>query len=55
MDKILSSNYAHKKSAIDALKTVSKRAIQKTAKVIGGLVGNKIEKKITKATSKSTH
>ena len=31
----------------DALKTVSKRAIQKTAEATGGLIGNKIADKIT--------
>ena len=36
-----------KKSATDALKTASKRAIQKTAETIGDLVGNKIADKIT--------
>ena len=38
---------AAKKSATDAIKTASKRAIQKTAKVAGDLVGNKIADKIT--------
>ena len=36
-----------KKSATDAIKTVSKRAIQKTAEATGDLVGNKIADKIT--------
>ena len=36
-----------KKSATDAIKTASKRAIQKTAEAIGGLIGNKIADKIT--------
>ena len=36
-----------KKSATDALKTAGKRAIQKTAEVIGVLVGNTIANKIT--------
>ena len=31
-----------KKSATDALKTSSKRVIQKTAEATGGLIGNKI-------------
>ena len=37
-----------KKYATDALKTVSKRAIQKTAEAAGDLIGNKIADKITK-------
>ena len=37
-----------KKLAIDALKTSSKRAIQKIAEVTGDLIGNKIADKITK-------
>ena len=36
-----------KKSATDAIKTASKRAIQKTAEANGGLIGNKISDKIT--------
>ena len=36
-----------KKSAADALKIASKRAIQKTAEATGDLVGNKIADKIT--------
>ena len=36
-----------KKSAIDALKTVSKRLIQKT-EATGDLIGNKIAEKVTK-------
>ena len=36
-----------KKSATDAIKTASKRAIQKTAEAKGDLVGNKIADKIT--------
>ena len=42
-----------KKSATDAIKTASKRAIQKTAEAIGALVGNKIADKITSASKKS--
>ena len=41
-----------KKSATDAIKTASKRAIQKTAKATGDLVGNKIADKITSASKK---
>ena len=37
-----------KQSAADVFKTVSKRAIQKTAKVTGDLTWNKIADKITK-------
>ena len=36
-----------KKSATDALKIASKRAIQKTAEAAGDVVGNKIADKIT--------
>ena len=37
-----------KKSVTDALKTVSKKAIQKTAEETGDLTGNKIVDRITK-------
>ena len=37
-----------KKSATDAIKTPSKRAIQKTAEATGDLIGNKIADKITR-------
>ena len=43
-----------KKSAIDAIKTASKRAIQKTAEATDDLVGNKIADKITSVSKKST-
>ena len=36
-----------KKSATDALKTSSKRFIQKTGEATGDLIGNKIANKIT--------
>ena len=36
-----------KTSTIDAIKTASKRAIQKTAEATGDLIGNKIVYKIT--------
>ena len=36
-----------KKATTDAIKTASKRGIQKTAKVIGDLTGNKTADKIT--------
>ena len=43
-----------KKSATDAIKTASKRAIQKTAEGTGDLVGNKTADKITSVSKKST-
>ena len=43
-----------KKSATDAIKTTSKRAIQKTAQATRDLVGNKIANKITSVSKKST-
>ena len=43
-----------KKLATDALKTSSKRVIQKIAEVTGDLIGNKIADKITKV-SKNLH
>ena len=42
-----------KKYATDAIKTASKRAIQKTAEATGDLIGNKIADKITSASKKS--
>ena len=42
-----------KQSTTDALKTTSKRAIQKTAEVTGDLIGNKIAEKITKVSRTS--
>ena len=41
-----------KKSATDAIKTASKRAIQKTAEATGDLIGNKIADKITSVSKK---
>ena len=41
------------KSAIDALKTASKRAIQKTAEATEDLIGNNIADKITSVLKKS--
>ena len=41
-----------KKSATDAIKPASKRAIQKTAEATGDLIGNKIAYKITSASKK---
>ena len=43
-----------KKSATDAIKTASKRAIQKTAEATGDLVGNKIADKITSISKKKS-
>ena len=43
-----------KKSATDAIKTASERAIQETAEATGGLVANKIADKITSVSKKST-
>ena len=57
--KNISNKYGQKlvdtsrKSATDAIKTASKRAIQKTAKATGDLVGNKIADKITSVSKKS--
>ena len=44
-----------KKSATDAIKTASKRAIQKTAEATGDLVGNKIADKITSVSKKKSN
>ena len=58
--KNLSNKYSQKiidtakKSATDAIKTASQRAIQKTAEAMGDLVGNKIAYKITSISKKST-
>ena len=41
-----------KKPTTDAIKTVSKRAIQKTAEATGYLIGNKIADKITSVSKK---
>ena len=41
-----------KKSATNAIKTASKRAIPKTAEATGGLIGNKIADKITSVSKK---
>ena len=57
MGKGLSNKYGQKlldsakKSATDAIKTASKRAIQKTAEATGDLIGNKIDK-ITSVSNK---
>ena len=44
---------AIKKSTTDATKTVSKRAIPKTAEATDDLIGNKIADKITSVSKKS--
>ena len=60
MGKHLSNKYGQKildsakKSTTDAIKTASKRAIQKAAEGTGGLIGNKIADKITSVSKKST-
>ena len=43
-----------KKSTADAIKTASKRAIQKIAEATGDLIGNKSADKITSVSKKST-
>ena len=61
MGKSLSNKYGQKlidsakKSTTDAIKTASKRAIQKTAEATGDLIGNKIADKITSVSKKSNN
>ena len=58
MGKSLSNKYGQKlldsakKSTTDAIKTASKRAIQKTAEATGDLIGNKIADKRTSVSKK---
>ena len=58
MGKSLSNKYCQKlldsakKYTTDAIKTASKRAIQKTAEATGDLIGNEIADKITSASNK---
>ena len=58
MDKNLSNKYGQKlpdsdkKFKTDAIKTASKRAIQKTAEATDDLIGNKIADKITSPSTK---
>ena len=58
MGKSLSNKYGQKpldsakKSTTDAIKTASKRAIQKTAEETCDLIGNKIDDKITSVSKK---
>ena len=57
--KSLSNKYAQKpldsakKATTDAIKTASKRAIQKTAEATVDLIGNKIADKITSVSKKN--
>ena len=59
MGKNVSNKYGQKlldsakKSTADAIKTISKRAIQKTAEATGDLIGNKIADKITSLSKNS--
>ena len=61
MAKSLSSKYGQKlldsakKYIADAIKTASKRAIQKTPEATGDLIGNKIADKITSASKKASN
>ena len=60
MGKNLCNKYSQKtldsakKSTMDAIKTDSKRAIQKTTEATGDLIGNKIADKITSVWKKSS-
>ena len=60
MGKSLSNKYGQKlldsakKSTTDAIKTASKRAIQKTAEATGDLIGNKMANKITSVSKKKS-
>ena len=60
MGKSLSNKYGQKfinsaqKSTPDAIKTASKRAIQKTAEAAGDLIGNKIADEITSVSRKKS-
>ena len=60
MGKSLSNKYGQKlldsakKSTTDAIKTASKRAIQKTAEATGDLIGNKTADKITRVSKKKS-
>ena len=61
ISKTLSGIYSQKlldnakESATDALKTVSRSAIQKTAEATGDLIGNKNADKITRVSKRSPH
>ena len=60
MGKSLSNKYGQKlldsakKSTTDAIKTASKRTIQKTAEATGDLIGNKTADKITSVSKKKS-
>ena len=60
MGKSLSNKYGQKRidsakrSTADAIKTASKRAIQKRAEATGDLIGNKIADKITSVLKKKS-
>ena len=59
MDKHLSNKYGQKlldsakKSTTDAIKTASKRAIQKAAEATGNVIGNKTADKVASVSKKS--
>ena len=61
MGQSLSNKYGQrlldsaKKSTTDAIKTASRRAIQKTAEATGDLIGNKIADKITSVSKKPSN
>ena len=61
MGKLLSNKYGQKlvdsakKYTADAIKTASKRVIQKTTEATGDLIGNKIADKITSVSKKSNN
>ena len=61
MGKSLTNKYGQKlldsakKSTTDAIKTASKKVIQKTAEGTGDLIGNKIADKITSVSKKSNN
>ena len=61
MGKILSNKYdqklldSAKKPTTDAIKTASKKVIQKTAEATGDLIGNKIADKITSVSKKPSN
>ena len=60
MGKNISNKYGQKlldstkKSTTDAIKTASRKAIQRTAEATGDLIGNKIADKIMSVSKKST-
>ena len=60
MNRDLSNKYSQKllgsakRSTTDAIKTTSKRAIQKTAEATGDFIGNEIADKITSVSKNST-